>query len=472
MLRIAEIGLSVAVCFAVLAFGGTGPFFLVPQLIVLGIGALMLATGLGPTHISIRFPFAAPLALLTLAMLQLLPLPPSLAPVFGIPSDDLSGAGHLTISIAPYETFSQLLLLITYLAAFYVVLVTARDRGAGKRLMYVLICLGTFEALYGLVQYLTGWQYIFTYAKKYYLQDATGTYINRNHFAGLLEMVLPFTVAMVLTGARNFARTRPRNKAARGIFTSAALTRAVFWLFLAGLIFIAILFSRSRMGFVSASAGLMAVLVLAGSSHLQARNRVLIGALLLLGVTAFAVWIGSDPVITRFETLGGEYGQTGQNRVSIWFDTLKLIHERPLFGTGLGTFAEAYPSVQTAFLNLIVDHAHCDYLEVASDLGLPGGIALFGSILWVLAQAVRYFPKANESIDRTLCLGCTGSITAMLVHSLADFNLHIPANALAFAIILALAWSAAHGQNTRSRRASFVSESQRRKSAAVPALSV
>jgi hypothetical protein len=61
-----------------------------------------------------------------------------------------------------------------------------------------LVALGTFEALYGLVQYLTGWQRIFGYVKKYNLEEATGTYINRNHFAGFLEMVIPFGVALVL----------------------------------------------------------------------------------------------------------------------------------------------------------------------------------------------------------------------------------------------------------------------------------
>jgi len=77
--------------------------------------------------------------------------------------------------------------VVTYLTAFYLVLLVSADRNAKKRLVYALIALGAFEAFYGLVQYLTGWQQIFAYVKKYYLEDATGTYINRNHFAGFLE---------------------------------------------------------------------------------------------------------------------------------------------------------------------------------------------------------------------------------------------------------------------------------------------
>ena len=114
----------------------------------------------------------------------------------------------------------------------------------------------------------------------------------------------------------------------------------------------------------------------------------------------------------------------------------------------------AYPSVQTAFLNLLVDHAHCDYLEVVSELGLPGGILVFGSILWVHGQAVRHYWEAEDRFETAICLGCAGSITAILVHSLADFNLYIPANALVFAVIIALAWSASQSQDKGNRRVS------------------
>jgi O-antigen ligase len=96
--------------------------------------------------------------------------------------------------------------------------------------------------------------------------------------------------------------------------------------------------------------------------------------------------------------------------------------------------------VQSVFLNLLVDHAHCDYLEVVSELGVPGGILVFTSIFWILAQAVRRYRKSKDRFESTVCLGCIGGIVAICVHSLADFNLHIPANALVFAVTLALAW--------------------------------
>jgi O-antigen ligase len=78
-------------------------------------------------------------------------------------------------------------------------------------------------------------------------------------------------------------------------------------------------------------------------------------------------------------------------------------------------------------------------LEVVSELGLPGGILLFGSVFWILGRAVQRYRKMEDGFDAAVCLGCIGSITAILVHSLADFNLYIPANALVFVVTLALA---------------------------------
>ena len=442
MLQIAEAGLSIAIWIAVLAFGGTSPpFFFVTQVIILGLGVLFLSARLRAPFAAIHLPWLAPLSLVALVLLQILPIPAF--PGLRVESLRNALAGHTghTFSVAPYQTVSHLLLLVTYLTAFYLVLLVCEHRDAKKRLVYALIALGGFEAFYGLVQYLTGWQQIFAYVKKYYLEDATGTYINRNHFAGLLEMVLPFTVALGLHLAGKLRRAAQRSEAkARSLLSAPELLPLVCLLFLAVVIFTALIFSRSRMGILSALASLMAVLALAGSSSLSKRTRAVVAALFFLGIIGIVAWVGSDPVVMRFEILGQEYAQTGQNRISIWRDSLRLIHQHPLLGTGLGTFSVAYTSVQTAFLNHLVDHAHCDYLEVVSELGVPGGVLVFGSIFWILVRAVRRYRKAEDRFDTAVCLGCIGSITAILVHSLADFNLYIPANALVFTVTLALAW--------------------------------
>jgi O-antigen ligase len=445
VLRIVEVGLTLALSFAVLAFGGTAPpFFAVTQIVVLSLGILFLLASPRSRLASIHVPVLAPLLLIILVLLQILPLPASLQPLLGAAHNGLPGRPYFTVSIAPYETASQLLLLVTYLTAFYLILPLCQDRNAKKRFVFALVAVGMFEASYGLLQYLTGWQQIFGYVKKYYVDDATGTYINRNHFAGLLEMILPFVVVLALRQARVLRRVMLGGVASiRRVLSGMELVLLMLWLFLATTLFAALMFSRSRMGIISAIVSLIVVLVLAGTSSFPARSRAIVAALFFLGVLGLVVWIGSDPVIIRFESLGQEYVQSGQNRISIWRDTLKLIHQNPLFGTGLGSFPVAYPSVQTSFLTLFVDHAHCDYLEVVSDLGFTGGILLFGSIFWILARAISRHNEVEERFDKDVLLACAGSIAAILLHSMVDFNLHIPANALVFSVILALACSSA-----------------------------
>jgi putative inorganic carbon (hco3(-)) transporter len=454
MLRLLEVGLVAAVCVAVLAFGGTVPYlFAITQVIVLGLGVIFLLSGQFSPFTSLRFPVVPPLLLVALVLLQVCPLPVSLAPLFGRARSEPPGSTHFTISMAPHQTLSHLLLLVTYLTAFFLTLVLCRNRRAKKRLVYGLVSLGVFEALYGLIQYLTGWQQIFTYVKKFYLEEATGTYINRNHFAGFLEMILPFAFALALLCAGAlFKNALGEERTIRKIFSSKELPSPVFWFFLAVLLFAALVLSRSRMGIISALVSLAAIMALSNTATMRSRTRAAVAVLFCLAVLGLVFWIGSDPVMNRFETLGQEYNLSGQNRISIWRDTLGLIRRHPFLGTGLGSFSVVYPSVQTTFLTRLVDHAHCDYLEVASELGLPGAFLLFGSIFWILVQAVRQYRIAAERFDKAVSLGCFGSITAILVHSLADFNLYIPANALVFVVILAMARSDAHPAESAGRR--------------------
>ena len=286
MNRVLEIGLIAAVCVAVLAFGGTVPWlFGVAEVIVLGLGICFLLTG-NFSKISLsRFLITVPLLLVGLILLQICPLPNSFAPLFGREGGGITGDSHFTLSMARYQTASHLLLLVTYLTVFFLISVLGQDRKAEKRIIYALVSLGAFEACYGLIQYLTGWQQIFTYVKKYYLEEGTGTYINRNHFAGFLEMIFPFTVAFAVQRARLlFKNGWDGAGSLRRIVSNERTVALVFWLFLSIFLIAALVFSRSRMGIISALISLVAMLALAGTSWLGKRTRVGMGALFLFGV--------------------------------------------------------------------------------------------------------------------------------------------------------------------------------------------
>jgi O-antigen ligase len=431
------------VVLAVLVFGGTEPLaFSVVQIVLLGLGILLLVMYGTPRVGKPRVPVAVPLFLVALVLLQIIPLPASLIRLLHNTGNQLSGTYFATTSIAPYETLSHLVILLTYLAAFYLTLAVCQRPNGSRHLIFALLALGTFEACYGLVQYLTGWQQIFTYVKKHNLEQATGTYINPNHYAGLLEMVLPFALAFAFYQFGKIPKARPDTAHRMPSFFSDQESQKFFLLlFLAVILFVALVFSTSRMGIVSAVVSTLLLFTLIATSRLRRVNAAVFAILFLSAGIGMTVWIGPEPVLARFKALEQGHAVTDQIRWSIWQDTLQLIRQHPWLGTGLGTFQIAYPSVQTILLTMFVNHANNDYLEFASDLGLPMGLFLFGAVFYLLVRSIRRFRISEPRFERAAALGCFGGVVAILLHSVTDFNVYIPANALLFVVILGLAYA-------------------------------
>jgi O-antigen ligase len=397
--------------------------------------------------------------LIGLVIFQLIPLPGALARLLrpdnaalraNLPGSDQHSFSSL--SIAPYNTRIHLTLLVCCVAVFFFARLLARDRASRRRIVTWLVALGTFEALYGLVQYLTGWQKIFGYVKKYNLEEATGTYINRNHFAGFLEMVIPFGVALLLYENAKLPRTvMPGRKArVKRVLGDGRLSRIGLWLFAATMMVAGLFLSLSRMGIISALASLA---VMAAFSGLQRKAGLWVaGGIMACGII-LVLWMGAGPALGRFGAISEEYASADESRWSLWKDTARLIGGHPLLGSGLGTFPVAFTRVQSTFLGQFVNHAHNDYLELASDLGIPAAALFFGSTGALLVRVARKAASPEVSFERAMALGCLGSIAAILLHSLTDFNLYIPANALVFSLILGLAASIPAANSGVLRRA-------------------
>ncbi len=438
--NLSEIALVCGVVFSVLSFGGTEPVSFAAVEVLLFASAVWL-TVKGGSPLFVRPSYLVVPALLALwALLQVCPLPRSLLRLFAGPRESYATSGVL--SLAPYQTRVEILILLTCTVAFYFAVLVSGERQRKRRLIYALVALGTAEAFYGLIQYLANWQTIWWYSKKYDLEEATGTYINRNHLAGFLEMILPFAVCLALYEGERLTFGRTRHSRRRGR-TGPGLAGVALWLTVAVVLMVALVFSRSRMGLLAACASLIVIFSL---NVLQKRIvPVALSLAFVLLSLSLAAWLGLRPALTRFEGLGGELSSQ-ETRLSIWPGTVKLISERPLIGNGLGTFPVAYTPYQKAFLTKFVNHAHNDYLEFASDFGIPVALVLFASILFVLIRSIRAFFWAESRFERNVSLACVGSIAAILLHSLTDFNLCIPANALVLAAILGIALaSAANG---------------------------
>ncbi len=427
---LAGLGLLAAVFLAVGSFGGTEAFtWGVVEAMILLLGLALLLGGAIEIRRDNARRFLGPAALLVFLAVEYW----------------LAARGGLIVD--RWAAREQWLRLGCCLCAFYVTLAVARTAETRRRFALALLALGLCEALYGMIQYLTGWQRIFTYVKKYYVEDATGTYINHNHFAGLLEMVLPLGVALASYYIERALHGSGRNPPGSlgELLGRSQMHKSLFLAFVSLLLFVAVIFSRSRMGLISC---VVSLLVMAAVAATRKGSRSLSAALVLVLLAAgvgSTFWIGVEPIVSRFAILPSQefYHRQDGGRLALWRDTTQLLRQHLWLGVGPGGFETAYTQVQTVNLDSTVDHAHNDYLELATELGLVGAGLLFGMILTVTTTTLRAFSVHPDSADRALALGVFAGIAALLLHSLADFNLYIPANGLVFAVLLGLGASIA-----------------------------
>ena len=452
MKRIVEWGLLLIVTGTVLAFGGVqSPAYTAMEVAVYLLALVLIARQTLSGKIDLPIPFWI-VPFLCLVLLQRIPLPvrvvSSLSPNRLIPGVQAAlglGAAHwATLSIYPHDTLLGFFKLLAYLGAF-VLAAYSFEAGGKNVLMPGLIILGALEATYGMVQYLTGYQKIFGFTKQFYTDDATGTYINHNHFAGFLELVIPFAAMMIFYNlqSRSAKGVREGRPSPGGRYPSSLPPPILFYVFLVILLLLAVAFSRSRMGIFSVltSLILMAFLGRLGGGR---RTWTIITFVVIACSLTYAVWIGIDPIISRFEALAPSALENPAGRVVVWKQASGIIRDYPAVGTGLGTFVVAFRRYQTTALELLMDHAHNDYLELASDTGILGAALLFIPIIVLLFKMIRAYVKAHNRYRRSVLLACIGGSAAMLIHSIADFNLQIPANALLFAVVLGIGSKATH----------------------------
>ena len=447
MKKIVEWGLLLIITGSVLAFGGVQPpAYTAMEATLFFLIVVVLVRQTGGGRIDLPFPLWI-LPFLCLVLLQAIPLPgrvvswlspnrlfsglqPALAP----------GAAHwATLSLYPHDTLIGLFKLGAYLAAFVLAAYAFEAREGKNVLASGLIVLGSFEAAYGIVQYLTGYQKIFGFTKQFYTEDATGTYINHNHFAGFLELVIPFAAMMVFYNLQpRSPHGVPERRRGRAAGYSLSLhPRILFYAFIVILLLVAVVFSRSRTGIFSV---LMSLILMGLLGQLGGGRRawMVITLLVIACSMTYAIWIGLGPVISRFEAVTPSAIEDPSGRAAVWKQASGIIRDYPVVGTGLGTFALAFRRYQTTLLDSLVDHAHNDYLEVTTDTGILGAALLFIPIMGLVIKMILAYAGARSAYRRSVLLACIGSAAALLIHTTMDFNLQIPANALLFAVVLGI----------------------------------
>ena len=388
-------------------------------------------------------PYKYPILLLSLvavwASFQVMPLPQELLATLSPAKSQLvldTGVESTTISHDPSETM-RLALFSWALLGFFIstiLLVNSRDRL--RTLFWVIVGCGVFQALYGSFMTLSGLEYGFFHKKYASLGVSTGTFINRNHLAGYLEMCLAIGIGLLVSTLRQGSSVNWCHRIRHSLDTllGSKLRPRIFLAFMV----IALVLTRSRMGNIAffISLPVCGLLMMVVQRKLHKGAIILFASLMLVDFLIIGQWFGYDELAARVQ---GTNVQT-ETRDEVIRDSLVMLQDYPITGTGLGTFYSSYPFYQGNDIIGYYDHTHNDILEFAITLGVIGYSPLILLVLFSLMVAIRTLYKRRDQLARGVAFAATMGITSLLIHSTADFNLQIPANALLFVLLIALAW--------------------------------
>lgn len=382
-------------------------------------------------------------------LLQTLPLPASLVALLSPNAAAIRKASApfadpallpSTLSLVPHDTRIALLRGLAAFAGFLGAFAFVRSRRDLLRIVIpavaagaTLALLGTLKATSRLAAGRPVLPFLFPAGSEG--ARASGPFTSANQFAGLLEILFPFAVALVLL-VRHSARREDiplRVLLSRFSSTGARMVLAALAaLLMAG----GILLSQSRLGILAfAASALLLVLLLVRS--LEARWRAA-GAAAALVIVFFA-YLGMEPVLDRYALLMEE-GKV--DRFKAWSMGVEIAADFPVTGTGLGTFRRVSPHYQPADLKGGYHQAHNDYVNAASDAGFPGLVLLLaaaGTFVVVAARGLR----AHGVFRPAFAAAGIASAGALAVHSAGDFNLQVASLAFLAAACAGLSMAAA-----------------------------
>jgi len=341
----------------------------------------------------------------------------------------------------PFLTRNELLKLCAYFLIFFLTTQVFTSRKDLGRLAWfvILFCFGV--SLFGIIQYFTAGTEIYWMSGLRMASAPFGPYVNRNHFAGFVELTLPVGLALMA-----FRGLRRDLVPLTTLLTIVPIS--------------AIMLSGSRGGIISFGFEVGVLALLVRRKRALDRSGLTAIAIVALAAVALVVWVGAGSAIEKFMGLNGQDVSLNR-RASMFRGAARIFLDHPIKGSGLGTLIDVYPRYETAYDGKVVNHVHNDYIEMLAETGLLGGLcgAMF---LWILyREALKNFMAEQGHFSRGLHAGGIVALTGMLVHSFVDFNLHVPSNALLFLLQAYLVTSPLLPSDTpgsRSRRRPRVGE--------------
>jgi O-antigen ligase len=333
-----------------------------------------------------------------------------------------------------HDTIAEGYLYLAYGILCFVSTQSLLRASQARRMAMILTIYGFAIAAFSLIQGIAPNEKLYWLREPQHGGWIYGPYVNHNHYAGLMEMLIPIPLIISLSHLAH-----EKERLAAGI-AAAIMTGTVF-------------LSGSRGGMLAVLTEFLLFAVLVTRQKRGARTAVGVGVFAIV-LLSLLTWLGGKQLTTRVFSIGRETRTevSGGMRLSIDRDALSMFRRKPVLGWGLGAFPVAYPQFRSFYTNFFVNEAHNDYLQLLTETGILG----FGVMIWFLLalyhSAARKIPNWTSSVSGSLTLACLLGITGILVHSFLDFNLQIPANAALFYVLCSLAAAPALLHRSRKRK--------------------
>jgi len=321
-------------------------------------------------------------------------------------------------SASSYNTRMELELLLAYILILFLAAQAFRTLEDWRSFVWFVMSFGFFVALFGILQHLTWNGKLYWFREMRFGGIPFGPYVNRNHFAGFVELVIPVSLVPLVLG-----KVRRERWVLVSLFAVVPIG--------------ALVLSASRGGIVSFGVE-VGVLLIWMVVRRSAGKHLLSGGVVFLLVFLMVSWLGVQQLVERFSSLQSLEVTAGK-RASMRADTWRIFLDHPWTGTGLGTLQLVFPAYETLYDGKIVNHTHNDYLEALAETGIVGGLCCVWFLGILLFDSFRRLSQAASAFSSTVQLSALIACLGFLTHSLVDFNLHIPANALLFFLMASLA---------------------------------
>jgi O-antigen ligase len=336
---------------------------------------------------------------------------------------------YLTADIE-YVARLEMIQVLMYAFLFFAIVNNLHRQESVQIISFTLIFMAMAISCFAVYQFLTHSNRVWDYVSPY-VGRASGTYISPNNFAGFLEMLLPLAAALVLVG-----RMKP---VVRILLGYSALVM---------LVGMAVTFSRG--GWVAV---VVALLVLLGTLIFHRNHRLpafLLLAVLAVGGTVFVTNYLSQ-TLSYMRRVNTDLQDKPENvlnlRRGMWTAAEQMWRDHFWWGVGPAHYDYRFRDYRPENIQMSPDRAHNDYLNLLADWGATGGIIVLAGLVTFGAgwrKTWKYVRPAENDFGRGLSnrfaffLGASAGLFALAIHSVVDFNLHIPANAILGVTLLAL----------------------------------